>query len=172
MNWTPEICCETRMPTVANSFRRSTGLAVQFIITIVVDCIEVLGVIGSFFIVGRFGRRPLLIYTGIFMFITLLVVGCLGAVAGHGEFGSWPRWPFRETGGQRGKPRTLRAQRPRRGMICLYVFAFNLAWGPIAWVVAAEMSTGRNRQKHLSIGTTCFWISAWAVTFVGRGKGE
>jgi hypothetical protein len=23
----------------------------------------------------------------------------------------------------------------------------------------------RNRQKHLSIGTTCFWISAWAVTF-------
>jgi len=27
------------------------------------------------------------------------------------------------------------------------------------------MSTGRNRQKHLSIGTTLFWITAWAVTF-------
>jgi len=27
------------------------------------------------------------------------------------------------------------------------------------------MSTGRNRQKHLSIGTTLFWVTAWAVTF-------
>ena len=27
------------------------------------------------------------------------------------------------------------------------------------------MSTGRNRQKHLSIGTTMFWVTAWAVTF-------
>jgi SP family sugar:H+ symporter-like MFS transporter len=33
------------------------------------------------------------------------------------------------------------------------------------FVSAAEMSTGRNRQKHLSIGTTLFWITAWAVTF-------
>lgn len=32
-------------------------------------------------------------------------------------------------------------------------------------ISAAEMSTGRNRQKHLSIGTTLFWVSAWAVTF-------
>ncbi|RSH91556.1 hypothetical protein EHS25_009855 [Saitozyma podzolica] len=134
------------------TFFTLVGLSDTFIITIIVDCIEVLGVVASFFVVNRFGRRPLLLYTGVFMFITLLVVGCLGAAAGHGTF------------------ETYLADHPAFGkavaaMICLYVFAFNVAWGPLAWVVAAEMSTGRNRQKHLSIGTTSFWISAWAVTF-------
>ena len=134
------------------TFFALVGLEDTFIITIIVDCIEVLGVIASFFIVGRFGRRPLLIYTGIFMFITLLIVGCMGAVAGHGDFEAY-------LDEHKSLGKAIAA------MICLYVFAFNVAWGPIAWVVAAEMSTGRNRQKHLSIGTTCFWISAWAVTF-------
>ncbi|WVW80481.1 hypothetical protein I302_102464 [Kwoniella bestiolae CBS 10118] len=135
------------------TFFTLVGLKDTFVITIIVDCIEVLGVIASFFVVNRFGRRPLLLYTGIFMLITLLVVGCLGAVAGQGT---------------RFEP--YLADHPAFGkavaaMICLYVFAFNVAWGPLAWVVAAEMSTGRNRQKHLSIGTALFWVSAWAVTF-------
>ncbi|WWD18248.1 hypothetical protein CI109_102698 [Kwoniella shandongensis] len=135
------------------TFFSLVGLKDTFIITIIVDCIEVLGVLASFFVVNRFGRRPLLIYTGIFMFITLLVVGCLGAVAGQGD-----------------KFEPYLAEHPSFGkavaaMICLYVFAFNVAWGPLAWVVAAEMSTGRNRQKHLSIGTALFWISAFVVTF-------
>ncbi|KAK6907689.1 hypothetical protein I203_101688 [Kwoniella mangroviensis CBS 8507] len=135
------------------TFFTLVGLKDTFIITIIVDCIEVIGVIASFFVVNRFGRRPLLLYTGIFMLFTLLVVGALGAVAGQGE---------------RFEP--YLADHPSFGkavaaMICLYVFAFNVAWGPLAWVVAAEMSTGRNRQKHLSIGTALFWVSAWAVTF-------
>ncbi|WWC88190.1 uncharacterized protein L201_003095 [Kwoniella dendrophila CBS 6074] len=135
------------------TFFTLVGLKDTFIITIIVDCIEVLGVIASFFVVNRFGRRPLLLYTGVFMLITLLVVGCLGAVAGQGS---------------RFEP--YLADHPAFGkavaaMICLYVFAFNVAWGPLAWVVAAEMSTGRNRQKHLSVGTALFWVSAWAVTF-------
>ncbi|WVQ65249.1 uncharacterized protein L199_003422 [Kwoniella botswanensis] len=135
------------------TFFTLVGLKDTFIITIIVDCIEVIGVIASFFVVNRFGRRPLLLYTGVFMLFTLLVVGALGAVAGQGE---------------RFEP--YLADHPSFGkavaaMICLYVFAFNVAWGPLAWVVAAEMSTGRNRQKHLSIGTALFWVSAWAVTF-------
>jgi hypothetical protein len=100
------------------TFFELVGLEDTFIITIVVDCIEVLGVIGSFFIVGRFGRRPLLIYTGIFMFITLLVVGALGAVAGHRDFQAY-------FVGHKALGKAIAA------MICLYVFAFNLAWGPI-----------------------------------------
>ncbi|ODN83974.1 hypothetical protein L202_00012 [Cryptococcus amylolentus CBS 6039] len=135
------------------TFFALVGIEDTFIITIIVDCIEVLGVIASFFVVERFGRRPLLIYTGIFMFITLIIVGCMGAVAGQGD-----------------KFEPYLAAHPALGkavaaMICLYVFAFNLSWGPLAWVVAAEMSTGRNRQKHLSIGTALFWFSAWVVTF-------
>ncbi|OWT40803.1 hypothetical protein AYX14_05634 [Cryptococcus neoformans] len=135
------------------TFFALVGLSDTFIITIIVDCIEVLGVIASFFVVERWGRRPLLIYTGIFMFITLLIVGAMGAVSGQGDQFE----PYLADHPSLGKAVAA--------MICLYVFAFNLSWGPLAWVVAAEMSTGRNRQKHLSIGTAMFWVSAWVVTF-------
>ena len=75
------------------------------------------------------------------MFITLLVVGCLGAVAGQGDSFE----PYLREHKAFGKAVAA--------MICLYgenspsrtvtlfdpanasVFAFNLAWGPIAWVV-------------------------------------
>jgi SP family sugar:H+ symporter-like MFS transporter len=50
-------------------------------------------------------------------------------------------------------------------MIMLYVFAFNLAWGPLAWAVATELSHGKNKTKIMSVGTAGFWICAWAVTF-------
>jgi hypothetical protein len=45
---------------------------------IVVDILEVLGVIVSLFIVNRYGRRPLLLHTMVFMTATLVVVGGLG----------------------------------------------------------------------------------------------
>lgn len=47
----------------------------------------------------------------------------------------------------------------------LQVFFFNLAWGPLAWVVATELSVGKNRQKIMSVGTAFFWLSAFVVTF-------
>lgn len=50
-------------------------------------------------------------------------------------------------------------------MIMLYVWAFNLAWGPLAWACATELSHGKNKTKIMSVGTAGFWICAWAVTF-------
>ena len=40
-----------------------------------------------------------------------------------------------------------------------------MAWGPLAWVVATELSVGKNRQKIMSVGTAFFWLSAFIVTF-------
>ena len=104
------------------TFFTLVGLDNTFIITIIVDVIEVLGVLASFFIVGRFGRRPLLLYTGWFMMATLVVVGALGAVAGWSDFEAY-------LADHSALGKAIAA------MICLYVFAFNMAWGPLAWVV-------------------------------------
>jgi hypothetical protein len=41
----------------------------------------------------------------------------------------------------------------------------SVAWGPLAWAVATELSHGKNKTKIMSIGTAGFWICAWAVTF-------
>lgn len=40
----------------------------------------------------------------------------------------------------------------------LFTFAFNLAWGPLAWVCASELSGGRVKNKIMSLGTCCFWV--------------
>ncbi|WVN85490.1 uncharacterized protein L203_100636 [Cryptococcus depauperatus CBS 7841] len=48
-------------------------------ITIAVDCIRVVGVTASFCMVGRFGRRPLLIYT-CFILSAFIIVD---AITGH-----------------------------------------------------------------------------------------
>ena len=62
----------------ATRFFVDIGQTNAFLYTIIVDVIEVVGVIMSLFIVNRFGRRPLLIGTGIFMTLTDIVIGAIG----------------------------------------------------------------------------------------------
>ncbi|KAK7449812.1 hypothetical protein VKT23_013288 [Stygiomarasmius scandens] len=131
----------------ATVFFEDLNIATPFIITIVVDIIEVVGVIVSFFLVNRFGRRPLLLWTGAGMTIVLLICGGMGVKSEE----------FRQIHPE--------YNQVAAAMICIYVFLFNLAWGPLAWVVATELSTGRNRQKIMSVGTACFWTTAFVVTF-------
>ncbi|KIY44520.1 general substrate transporter, partial [Fistulina hepatica ATCC 64428] len=126
------------------TFLSDVGIGDAFIITIVVDIIEVIGVVVSFFLVNRIGRRPLLLITSTFMTIFLILVGAMGSLKGH---------------------RTAAENNLIAAGIMLYVFFFNLAWGPLAWVIATELSVGKNRQKIMSIGTACFWLSAFVVTF-------
>lgn len=55
------------------TFLSGVGIEDAFLITIIVDIVEVIGVIVSFFLVNRFGRRSLLLITSTFMTIFLLV---------------------------------------------------------------------------------------------------
>ncbi|ORY81421.1 general substrate transporter [Protomyces lactucae-debilis] len=116
-----------------------------FLWTIILDIFELIGVVGSFFLINRFGRRPLLIWTSVIMIVCLVVSGGLATAADE----VLPRG--------RGI-----------GIIVaslIYVLAFNLAFGPLAWVVASELTPGPNRARTFSLGTATFWIVAWAVTF-------
>jgi cytochrome c oxidase subunit IV len=75
-----------------------------------VDILEVAGVLVSFFLVNRFGRRPLLLNTMVVMAATLIVCGALGIVQNRSK-----------------AMNTVIAS-----MIMIYVFVFNLAWGPVS----------------------------------------
>lgn len=90
----------------ATRFFVDIGQTNAFLYTIIVDVIEVVGVIVSLFLVNRFGRRPLLISTGIFMTATDVVIGAIGIK----------------------RDRTENENTAIVAMIMLYVFAFNLAW--------------------------------------------
>lgn len=99
----------------------------------------------SFLLINRFGRRPLLIWTSVIQFISLFVIGGLGTISKEA--------------------RTTTQNNTIAGMICLFVFFFNLAWGGLAWTIAAELCPGVSRQKIMSLGTAMFWIIAFLVTF-------
>ncbi|UZJ52765.1 hypothetical protein CBS101457_002085 [Exobasidium rhododendri] len=128
------------------TFFAKSGIQDSFLVTIIVDVIEVVGVLCSFFVVNRFGRRPLLIWSSVPMFISLFVCGGLG------------RDP-------EGLPQTPTQNRVLVAMICVYVFFFNVAWGPLAWVVASECSAGQNRQRLMSLGSATFFVWAFVVAF-------
>lgn len=128
------------------TFFSASGIADPFLVTIIVDIIEVVGVLCSFLVVNRFGRRPLLIYTSIPMAASLFVAGGLGRNAN-------------------GLPVTTAENRALVAMICIYVFFFNLAWGPLAWVIASECAVGQNRQKLMSLGSATFFVWAFVVAF-------
>ncbi|PWN43259.1 general substrate transporter [Ceraceosorus guamensis] len=115
------------------------GILVNIIYTIV----EVVGVLVAFLLVDRFGRRPLLLWTSVPMVISLLIAAALGSL----------------------NDRSDNQNRAIAAMFGIFVFAFNNAWGPLAWVCASELSTGGQKQKIMAVGSACFWISAWAVTF-------
>lgn len=127
----------------ATTFIKAVGLSDAFLWTIIIDIMEVIGVVISFFLVNRYGRRPLLIWTSVVMILSLIIVGALGT-----------------------------SDNPSHGakvgivvMLMVYVLFFNLAWGPLAWVLATEMTPGQNRSKIMSAGTAAFWVVAWAVVY-------
>lgn len=128
----------------------------------ITDIVEVFGVLCSFMVVNRIGRRPLLLSTTVLMAIVLLICGGLGTIPAES--------------------RSKSVNSAIASMIIIYVLyvttappvhipthlfssIFNLAWGPLAWVVATELASGKNRTKIMGISTAAFWVSAWAVTF-------
>ncbi len=127
----------------ATNFLGSVGVGDPFIVTLIVTLVEVLGVLISFTLINRFGRRELLLSTSVPMIISLLVVGGLGTVRERSET----------------QNRTIAA------MVCIYVLFFNLAFGPLAWAVASEVSTGQNKGRIMSLATSCFFITAFVVVF-------
>ncbi|KZP26508.1 general substrate transporter [Athelia psychrophila] len=123
-------------------------LANPFLITIIIDIIEVLGVLVGFLIIERVGRKKLILWTSLVEIISMMIIG--GLASGPMVAPTVPPQAFGQAA---------------IAFICIYVFAFNLAWGPLAWSVATEMCVGPNRSKIMGIGTAAFWIVAWAVTF-------
>jgi sugar porter (SP) family MFS transporter len=132
----------------ATVIAKNLQLANPFLITIIIDIIEVLGVIAGFFIIERVGRKSLILWCSAVEIISMLIIG--GLASGPQIAPAVPPTAYGQAA---------------IAFICVYVFAFNMSWGPLAWSVATEMCVGPNRSKIMGIGTAAFWIVAWAVTF-------
>ena len=134
--------------TYCTVFAIDLEIANPFAITMILQCLCMLGVLFNWLFVERVNRKTILLYTTGMMIIIMLVVG--GLACGPEKAHLVPTSPLGQT---------------IIGLALIYMFVFNAGWGPLAWAVATEQCVGHNRPRIMAVSTAVFWIFSWLVTF-------
>jgi SP family sugar:H+ symporter-like MFS transporter len=116
------------------------GISDPYLISVLTNVVNVVFTLPAFVLIDRAGRRPLLIWGALCMAICQLIIGVTGVTV--------------STSNEAG-------QRLLVAFVFLYVAAFALTWGPVAWVINAELYPLAVRAKAMSM--TC--ATNWAVNF-------
>jgi MFS transporter, SP family, sugar:H+ symporter len=124
--------------------------AQSFTTSVITAGVNVVMTVVSMLFVDRVGRRKLLTVGSIGMFLSLL----LTAIAFSHQHGS-------------GESVTLPSPYGPLALIGAngFVVFFALSWGPVMWIMLAEMFPNRMRAMALAIGTASNWIFNFLVTF-------
>ncbi|KAL3423935.1 MFS monosaccharide transporter [Phlyctema vagabunda] len=130
-----------------------------FLISLVTTLVNVCSTPLSFWIIERFGRRPILIWGAVGMFICEFIVAIVGVTAG------------------RESENNDAAVRSQIALICIYIFFFATTWGPGAWVVIGEIFPLPIRSRGVALSTASNWLWNCIITvitpyMVGDGPGE
>ncbi|KAL1412183.1 hypothetical protein Q8F55_003193 [Vanrija albida] len=118
-------------------FFQSLGtISNPFLIGLITTLVNVCSTPISFWLIERFGRRPLLIYGAIGMFLCELIVGIAGTV----------------------KPNDPTVASAQIAFICIYIFFFASTWGPGAWVIIGEIFPISIRSRGVGLSTASNWL--------------
>jgi hypothetical protein len=124
-------------------FAQSIGIAQPFTISLITNVLQVIACLAAVLLGNKVPRRINLIVTTIMMFCAFLVVGGLGThkVLSNGFSVTIVVFSY------------------------IIICAFNFGLGPLAFAVASEMSTGRNRNKIMSCAIVTFFFTVWVISF-------
>ncbi|HVW70618.1 MAG TPA: D-xylose transporter XylE [Steroidobacteraceae bacterium] len=106
--------------------------------TVVVGAANVLFTIVAIVTVDHWGRKPLLIAGAVVMAAAMIVLGCLfnAQVVGLGALIA----------------------------VVLYIGGFAFSWGPVTWVLLAEMFPNSIKGKGLGLAVAAQWLANWLVS--------
>nr|QFR37061.1 MFS transporter [Cyberlindnera americana] len=93
------------------------------------QALSISGVISSFFIIDRFGRRPLILGGIVAITILNLLIACTGLDTDN-----------------------IPAMKASSGFMCMYNYIYNIAVGPVPYILGNELSSVFLRAKTLSMG--------------------
>jgi sugar porter (SP) family MFS transporter len=121
------------------------GYEMQLLLSGVINCTQLLGVVTSLWTMDRFGRRPLLLTGAAVMFICHLVIAVL-----VGKFGS--RWASFAVEGW-----------VAVAFLFLYMFSFGATWGPVPWAMPSEIFPSSLRAKGVALSTCSNWFNNFII---------
>ncbi|KAK0532425.1 hypothetical protein OC842_003288, partial [Tilletia horrida] len=114
----------------------------------VANLCQLLGVILSFPLVDRVGRKPLLAFGSIGMTICLSIVAIL-----TGLFSS-------DWASHRGEGWTAVA------FVFAYMVVFGMSWGPVPWAMPAEIFPSSLRAKGVALSTVSNWFNNFIIGLI------
>ncbi|HJO94079.1 MAG TPA: sugar porter family MFS transporter [Victivallales bacterium] len=120
---------------------KAAGMANPAVGTILVGIINVLATIIALVLIDKFGRKKLLFSGYGVMFVTLAIIGSLFLAMPLGTFG----------------------QIVMVVAVLVFIVGFAYSWGPIAWVLCAELFPLEGRDFGMTITTAANWIVNWIV---------
>ena len=135
-------------------FFDSSGIKNPFVVSMITSVVNVCSTFPGLYLVEKWGRRPLLLFGAVGMFVCQFVVAIVGVTA-HSDA----------------------ANKSIVAFVCIYIFFFACSWGPVAWVVTGELFPLKVRAKSLSMTTATNWLLNWAIAYStpylvdGPGKG-
>ncbi|WNO52422.1 sugar porter family MFS transporter [Stakelama saccharophila] len=104
-----------------------------FLASILLGGVNFVSTVGVLFVIDRVGRKPLLLFGSCLMTVAMLALGIFFTLQYQGAA-------------------MILA-------ILVYMFAFAVSWGPVAWVLMAEMFPNSIKGKAMPIAVASSWIA-------------
>jgi MFS family permease len=138
----------TRLPDAPTIFGSLGigGTTISLLASGVVGISMFLATIPAVLFIDKVGRRPLLVAGGVGMAICLAIVAAL-----TGSFQD--DWPSHTGAGWAGA-----------AFIWLYIACFGFSWGPVSWVVIAELMPLSARGPGTALGASTNWMINFCVS--------
>ncbi|KZM25092.1 substrate-specific transmembrane transporter [Ascochyta rabiei] len=120
----------------------------QLLLSGIINCTQLVGVITSLWTMDRFGRRPLLLTGAGLMFICHLIIAVL-----VGKYGG--RWADYATEGW-----------VAVAFLFFYMFSFGATWGPVPWAMPSEIFPSSLRAKGVALSTCSNWFNNFIIGLI------
>ncbi|KAG5360918.1 High-affinity glucose transporter RGT2 [Yarrowia sp. B02] len=124
------------------NFFKNAGIKDPFVVSMITSAVNVAFTIPGILFVDKVGRRKLLLVGAVVMCVSEMIVAAVGTA--------------------------LDSQVSSKVLIaftCTFIAGFASTWGPIAWVVVAEIFPLRLRAKGVAISVASNWIFNFAIAF-------
>lgn len=110
----------------------------SFAQTVIMGIVMVVFTLIATVTVDKWGRKPLLILGALIMAVTMIALG------------------FMFYAGSMGLAALI--------VVCIYIAGFSLSWGPVVWVMLAEIFPNSIRDKAMAIAVAAQWFMNWVVS--------